>query len=324
MFRIKDHQILYFFIFLPFLTSMNCWIGWNGRAFFINLFCALSMFVYVLCRRVRVVLSKERILGLVILFFVFSYFKSGNVFTTFLHFSPLIVILTLQEEDQVNCLECITKWMAYLLVPGFVLFVISQFISLPSLGISHIGNALEENSSAGYGIYSNHFFYVKAVYFSDYRFRFNGPFTEPGQLATMLSLLLFANQFDFKRKEVKLLLFFNIMTLSLAGYALTLIGFVLYRYYAGFSMKWVLVGAGCVLFVYLFATFYNGGDNMINNMIISRLEYDEERGFTGNNRSFGLIPYYYATMWSDRHLILYGYGKETMDWLAMFGSRGTG
>lgn len=324
MFKIKGKQILYLSIFIPFLTSMNCWIGWNGRAVYINLLSGVVMLACVISKKIPLVLSKKRIGGIIILLMTFFYFKDGGALGLLSFFLPVSIILTLRDTEQISCLECITKWLAYLLIPGFILFALSQFIYLPSLGVYNIGNSLEANSSAGYGIYSNHFFYVKALYFSDYRFRFNGPFTEPGQLATMLSLLLFANQFDFKRKEVKLLLFFNIMTFSLAGYALTLIGFVLYRYYAGFSMKWVLFCAGCVLSVYLIAMFYNDGDNVINNMIVSRLEYDEEKGFSGNNRSFGLIPYYYATMWSDRHLILYGYGKETMEWLARLGSRGTG
>ena len=138
------------------------------------------------------------------------------------------------------------------------------------------------------------------------------------------SILLMANQFDFRRREIQLLLFFNLMTFSLSGYMLTFIGYVLYRFYSGLSVKIILKYTVPIVLLYLGTILYNGGDNLVNNLIFTRLQYDEETGFSGNNRVFGLIPYYYATMWSDSRLILYGYGKETMEWLAQLGSRGTG
>lgn len=320
----KKNSLLHFLIFVVFLTSMNCWIGWDGRAWFIYVFCGFLMFVYVLCGRIKLNITSKRIASFVILLYSSMYFKTSQGIISLVPFLPVFVILMLPEESQVLCLKRVSKWMAYLLIPGFVLFFCAQFITLPSIGVSHIGGALEEMSSTGYGIYSNHVFYVRSLYFSNYGMRFNGTFTEPGQLATMLSFLLMANQFDFRRREIQLLLFFNLMTFSLSGYMLTFIGYVLYRFYSGLSVKIILKYTVPIVLLYLGAILYNGGDNLVNNLIFTRLQYDEETGFSGNNRAFGLIPYYYATMWSDSRLILYGYGKETMEWLAQLGSRGTG
>ena len=115
------------------------------------------------------------------------------------------------------------------------------------------------------------------------------------------------------------------MTLSLSGYVLVVIAYLFTMYSRNkIGVQYVLLFIFTVLGFYLFGVFYNGGDNIINEMILSRLEYDEERGFTGNNRVFGQIPLYFAMMWNDTNTVLFGYGRKTMKWLAETGSRGTG
>jgi hypothetical protein len=69
---------------------------------------------------------------------------------------------------------------------------------------------------------------------------------------------------------------------------------------------------------------YNNGDNFFNKLILSRLEYDEEKGFSGNNRVFGMIEMYYVAMFNDIHTLLFGYDTETIEYLIWNNSRGTG
>lgn len=47
-----------------------------------------------------------------------------------------------------------------------------------------------------------------------------------------------------------------------------------------------ILGFGIITwFALLGAQFYNDGDNMMNELILSRLQYDKEKGLTGNDRS---------------------------------------
>jgi hypothetical protein len=100
------------------------------------------------------------------------------------------------------------------------------------------------------------------------------------------SFLLLANKFEFKRREVLIILIALIFTLSLAAYVLTLISFSLYMLFNikqrfAYLSKWVLI----LMCSYFFFTSWNDGNNVINEQIISRLEYDESNDdIVGNNR----------------------------------------
>ena len=63
---------------------------------------------------------------------------------------------------------------------------------------------------------------------------------------------------------------------------------------------------------------------MINELILARMEYDEDKGFSGNNRVFGDIDYYYDRLLHSPTLFWTGYSRETLKQLAEAGSRGTG
>lgn len=88
--------------------------------------------------------------------------------------------------------------------------------------------------------------------------------------------------------------------------------------------KYLLLILLLFLVIYSFGMYYNGGDNIVYEKILSRLEYDKDKGITGNNRVFGLIEVYYAALWNDTDTMLWGYPKETMQWLFESGSRGAG
>lgn len=167
--------------------------------------------------------------------------------------------------------------------------------------------------------------YILYCYSSFYGIRFNGPFIEAGHLGMMSAFLLFADGYDFKKKETWILLFALLLSMSLAGVMLAFFGFTFTKYEQrkirfGFI---VVFGLGILLF-YLFGTFYNGGENLINEWILSRLEYDEEKGFSGNNRVFGEVELYYAAMFKDTQTMLLGYDHDIIEYLTWNHSRGTG
>ena len=233
---------------------------------------------------------------------------------------PLSIIIFLNSKDRMTCLLYISKWFAFLMVPCLLVYLLVQIFGLPSLGTLLVND--DPALSFSYVTRENYFFYNYTDY---YEIRFNGPFIEPGHLGMMASFLLYATGFDLKKKETWMILVAVLFTLSLSGYVLTFLAYLFMKYQKGeISMKFIMMFGILILTSYLLAIFYNDGENMVNEMIVSRLEPDEEKGFSGNNRVFGQIDLYFAAMFTDTDLLLTGYDKNTIEALALSGSRGTG
>ena len=65
-----------------------------------------------------------------------------------------------------------------------------------------------------------------------------------------------------------------------------------------------MVGIGLSLFVaYYFFSEYNGGKNVINEAIISRLEVDEEKGIAGNNRTSEAMDEQYVSFLASPDIV---------------------
>ena len=97
------------------------------------------------------------------------------------------------------------------------------------------------------------------------------------------------------------------------------------QYYKGnIKLKRVISWSFCILVFVLFGLLYNDGDNVINNLILSRFAYDEERGFVGNNRNMGAMMEFFQAMWGNWDLILYGYPPTAFYGLADWETIGAG
>jgi hypothetical protein len=78
-------------------------------------------------------------------------------------------------------------------------------------------------------IMENHFFFVK---YPDVNFdRFYSVFDEPGVLGTLSAFVLFANQYNVKKKRVAIILIGSLFTYSLAFYVLTFIGYLFFLFF---------------------------------------------------------------------------------------------
>lgn len=116
--------------------------------------------------------------------------------------------------------------------------------------------------------------------------RFQSVFLEPGHLGSAASVLLMTQIGRWKRWWNVTLMVACVISFSLAAYAIIIA--------LSFLNLWVqrknLIGKFLVVTALMggvaaSATFYNGGDNLINNLILARLEIDEKTGdIVGNNR----------------------------------------
>lgn len=216
------------------------------------------------------------------------------VFFTYL---PAIPLFNLSLREKIHTLEFVTKWFSILMCISLGLFLLTRVINLPA----PLGTFILRDDDF-YPPFRNFLFFIENtnIYASVF-YRFNGPFLEPGHLATICSLLLLANKFKFKEnKYLWIILTCVLLSFSLAGYVLTSLGYLLIKLK---NWKSVVSIAAITSILFLFVTeFWNSGDNPINTMIVERLESDQKKGIKGNNRTTERTDAYFKTLNENRQL----------------------
>lgn len=316
---------LYFFLFISFLCSMNIWFAWNKAGRYVSFALAILIVACVIFGRIRLELTFRNLVSFLLLAiaylmynFTYNSIKSLLILATTL--MTFWVIISLNVKDKYDCLNFITTAFVVLMIPSLVLWLVNWFVPLPSFGTVRIDNTYQH-----YRPYTNHLIFVKSSMLS-YGYRFNGPFLEPGHLGMMSAFLLYANKYNFKDKRLIGIIVVLLFSLSLAGYVLAAIGYCFNKFVT--DKRFILRVAGVIIVIipiYFFSLTYNGGHNFLNERIIERLQYDEDKGFSGNNRVFGQIEDYYRFLLKSGKHFWTGYDKKTMKWLAESQeSRGTG
>ena len=308
--------------------SMNHWLGWGNRTVWWYFLSFIMVLVSIKKERVHFDFCRKNILLCLLLYLTFMFVQlrwTGNPLDTKLYthipkfLLPSILIICIPKEYKSVILRNISKWFAFLLMPAIITFILSRFVDLPSLGVLRYDT---EDLTNQYGVVNNLFFCV-IPQAAESQSRFYGPFLEPGHLGMMCSLLLFANGHNYSRKENVVILISLILTLSLAGYVLCLIGFFFIRFDQGkLKLYRIIIYSLLLLGFVVVGRYYHGGNNIINEMIISRLEPDEERGIAGNNRDSEVILLLYADMFNNPRTMLMGYDVDTIEAAGKFWASG--
>lgn len=194
-----------------------------------------------------------------------------------LSYLPAVYLYVLPYNRKVSLLKFVTKWYGIMVAFSMVVFFSVLYLNYsPPLAIF----VAEEFN---YPPYLNYGLYLKST--GDYGLipRFNAFFLEPGHLALISTFLLIANQFKFKDKPYCYVLLLSVlMSFSLAGYVLLGVSYALYTIK---NVKTLLAIATMGGVLFLGSQLWNNGNNIINELIFSRLEYDESKGVSGNNRT---------------------------------------
>lgn len=240
------------------------------------------MIVTLLMSKVRLKSSPHvplMIITVIVMFF-YSLWRRDMITAqvNLLKFSPAILLFMLDKSHQRNLLDSVTKWLGIILSVSMLIFITTLFVPIPSLG-----KFWPESLHTVYHPYENYFFFIREQY-NHFAYRFNGPFLEPGHLSLICMMLLFANRLDFKRQPwLWMLLASVLVSLSLAGYILLGVAIVLLRLrnFASAVIITIIVGLAYIGVTQL----WNNGNNIVNEMVFARLEYDKTRGIKGNNRT---------------------------------------
>ena len=246
-----------------------------------------------------------RAIGIAIMVVIYSLYSAFIIdpnygIITFMSYIPAVLLFVLEKNYQQNLLDFVTKWFCIIMAVSLGFFALHFVVPLPNFPF------LPHEISNSYATFDNYFFFMKTnMYLSENAgvFRFGGPFLEPGHQSMICCLLLFANRFQMRRQPLMWILLLSIfLSFSLAGYLTLAIGWAFVKIRNIYSMLGVVVVlAGAWLFV---TVIWNSGENAVNKLIFERLEYDDQKGIKGNNRTLRHTDYFFKECMKDGTAVL--------------------
>jgi hypothetical protein len=236
---------------------------------------------------IKSVKSKDLSIFILILIFYLHYtiLSNSSVFEVFRYVAlvfSMISIVLLPVYEKKYLLKIITLFFVVILVisiPFWLLFL---------LGVNLPHSALIQHPN-GFHVYYNYYFFRISVQNLDAIFpRFGSVFLEPGQLATPCVFLFFLNAmenekvFSFKNS---VLLIAILLSLSLIGYGILLVSLVAIAWFRGSRHRYIWITFVLMAVGGFYIYFSTQEDSAVNYSILSRLEYDEDKIISGNNRT---------------------------------------
>lgn len=296
--------IFNFGLFLIILQTSNAWFFWDVSPIILILIYALTLLSGIwIFKKLECEKIKQNYASAAVLLLVLSVIWRSNItilgvgYIAF-YYTIIWIIISLPDLEKSQILYFQTKFLAFIISISLLAWIIHFFYPVPSFGLIQ---------RQGYeSLYSNSFLYI-AKYKYEIDIRFSSIFLEPGHLGTILALFLMANKFDYRKKEVKVFTLALLFSLSLAGYVLWVIGQLLIVFsqdrISNFLRKMLL---SLFLFYgfYIVIINYDGGNNYINNRVLSRLETDESEYEYGGDRTTDDMKFMFNRAISDGTILV--------------------
>lgn len=273
-------------IAINFFASIHVMYFWTIESYCPLITMPLFIFAILLSKSTRTqIFSRTDFLLPTIFSLLIQYYQS---FVNAQNFVPYII--STSSLCLFYCMFRIDKKLAEKALKKIcVFFAVFLTISLLFFFLRFIGFDLPNNSiERGNYSYTNYFFFLldDRELWNILIPRFHSVFLEPGHMGTTIILLLATQIGKWKRWYNIVLFVALLLSFSLAAYCL---GVILL-----FLRLWILrrkiflkiiVLLSSLAIVVGFSFVYNDGDNMLNNLIVMRLEVsDTGDDFKGNNR----------------------------------------
>lgn len=294
--------IYFFFVFLFFLQSMKAWFLWDIQGGYLSLICLIAAFVARKTKRSIFFKFDSKFFPLLIIGCLATLIAENEktivvCAAKILLVINVLIIYYLDPKNQKELLQFIINGFVLILIPSILLYYAFLF------GYDLFNGGIIHNDNLGY-TFTNHYFFLSGFY----GIRFQSIFCEPGHLAMIISLLLFGTGYDFKDWKVCFLTFVVLASLSLAGYVIMFLGFVFSRFSEGkFNLTKILkssIGILTVLILILGGFALLGKTEILNELILSRIAFDEDRGtISGDNRVSWQVDQYIESMSLDEMLL---------------------
>lgn len=261
---------------------------WYNSVFIASFFIAFYLFVVFVNR--NSFRLNNTFFGFVLMlsfsFFVGYRFQGSSLLALLCFFS--IPLLTTEEKK--CALSILTKILAVIIAVSLSFWLLLFFgkagmVAYRQLDLSIIGNV---------GYLDDYFFFVDnpTLIFP----RFYSIYEEPGALAVLLSLVIIANNFNFKKKPVLVLLFGLIFTYSLAGYMIMTVCFTISKVKSAGKFLKILVGT--IVFLVLFYILFKDVE-VFQYLIFNRIFGFDEYGL--NHRTTSDLNNFYSSYISSVH-----------------------
>jgi len=315
--KIKKEVILNLIIFFAFISSLNPYFFWKLKA---GIFYALTFFVIWFYKKGKLTI-KNKFSNIVIIFLLYiaaifhtDYTSIMSIVSHIFTILTCYALLSLEDYEKSKLFNFIVEKFAIILAISLC-FHLYLCIGgeLPNIGtFKHPDSILYE--------YKNYIFTLHG----NYGIRFHSIFCEPGHVGMIIAFLLYFLNYNLKNKYVIILLISLLATLSLAGYALLVIG--IFIKYIRFINLQKLILITCSLFVLstLYITIENNisKESIVYKYVFKRLTIDEKTGnIAGDNRvSAELTDYIYNDLKTNELL----FGLENNKYKRVIGIYGGG
>lgn len=307
--KVKYLGLFEIVVFLDMIYGAYPWFFWNIKPLYINVIFSVLSVIYAKANNIRIFKNTNYVLGLCVLYLSTLVTVDVRAFHEYLYpifvFIPLLTLVSDKKNGNV-IFEHVTKWFSWVLIPSIILHLIFLVIGFPSSAL-----IINEKIPDSY-VYFNYFILVKNIILPDYEFRFCSIFLEPGYLGTLLAFLLYVGKYDFRVNHNRIFTVALLLTMSLAGYVVFVLGWILSKLQKRQSVKKILYITFVLWGTYIVGVNYNNGNNYLNENIISRLKYDEDKGISGNNRNSYTTDLYFDEYLKSGDLIL-GVGSQKVN-----------
>lgn len=273
-------------MFIAYLGSLNPWFMWPIGGGYTLLAAMLLVASMLLSRTMDTpYYTRHAFLIPLLAYITLSYYllvvNGNNFFAYVANIFSITIYITLfavDKEELFRLSDFLAKLMGGMMlisIPFFLLHIIG--FSLPSVSAQF---------RDGYYSFDNYFFFlVDDRFLSSIIPRFQAVFLEPGHLGTATSFLLFMQCGKWKRWYNILLLVATLISFSLSAYALLSISVLLHfwimrKHFIGKLLMFIIFSA-CIVTA---SFFYNDGENMLHDLIVLRMEMDDDGELAGNNR----------------------------------------
>lgn len=293
-------KVYFFSIFILICWGAHAWFTWWFDSATINSYVALLCLNAValwhkIINGIKLANDTLTVFACSLLFVVSGplnhYGGIGTYLNFFLRLFPLLIIVS-DKQNSERILLFLAKCIAVLLIPGIILYAIFSIVGFPpSLPITRSG------SDTYY--FFNYFVLLRSFGGMDNTDRFQSVFLEPGYMGTLLAFLLYATKFNLKKWYTKIMIVGLVLSLSLAGIIVGILGYVWLINSKTFRFKRLLLFTLIVSAVYIAGLNYNNGNNILNHAVIERLQFDADKGIVGNNRFSTYADNIYDVMVAD-------------------------
>lgn len=272
------------------IPSLIAWIR-----YFVALFAFILIVTKGNVKMTKPMTFRVMVIGITSLLTVFYHYKGTLDFLTIVGVIPLLIFCFANDDHYLKAFVLFRKLMvviAALSVIAYLDFLV--FHALPSTTVPYYGRE---------GLYVNYYFSYLTI--GEDGIRACGLFNEPGYLGTILALLIIADKLNFKRVGNIIMILAGITAMSMAFWALLLIGLFLHK------LKTWRTRFIAILLAVSFFTIVNTvefSDPFIS-AFVERFQYDPSTGsFKGNNRKTVEFDQVYERFEKSQNVLL-GYGS---------------